>query len=483
MKRKNDREHNPLLKQAWVWGTLLTIVVAVIGLTPAAAAQTEQNPTPAMIQLTPDATVTIAATATMAATETPILTVTPEFVPDRFEPNNSAETAASLNEQQLQGLTLIDDDVDFFAGELTAGQSVQLRAIGHDGLTLHTTLFWQGSIVGETTYTASEAGRFVLEVRKTSTASGRYDLQFTYSKPMETPTPTATATTAAAATDVVAPTSTLPTASILPTQRPTETAIPPTPIKVWPTPPIHHWPTHTPTPQPIWPTPTPSPTATTPWPTLTATTVPPTATRFWPTHTPTVQPIWPTATPKTVHQPTKQIAAEAVIQPAAVSNTQLSAETPNLTSTATPTTSVSLTATAALTSAQAIPLTIRSLGRAESASATVTTPPATTTVRILVYYDANNDRAPSPNEGIPNVSVLAVDGRGQQLAHIFTNAQGEAVIILTDATAARIIVPFVPNWSARIRPGQQNEPIVLGLPAVRLPVFLPVQNSADVNEE
>ena len=103
-----------------------------------------------------------------------------------------------------------------------------------------------------------------------------------------------------------------------------------------------------------------------------------------------------------------------------------------------------------------------------------TTSPATY-IRLLVYYDANNDRQPGPGEGIANVSVLAVDAQGQRLARVFTNAQGEALFNLTSEAVARVIVPFVPGWSARVRAGESNNEIVLGLPAVRLPVFLPVQ--------
>ena len=99
-----------------------------------------------------------------------------------------------------------------------------------------------------------------------------------------------------------------------------------------------------------------------------------------------------------------------------------------------------------------------------------------THIGLLVYYDANNDRQPGPGEGIANVSVLAVDVQGQRIARVFTNAQGEAIFNLTSEAVARVIVPFVPGWSARVRVGETNNDIVLGLPAVRLPVFLPVQN-------
>jgi hypothetical protein len=105
-----------------------------------------------------------------------------------------------------------------------------------------------------------------------------------------------------------------------------------------------------------------------------------------------------------------------------------------------------------------------------------------THIRLLVYYDANNDRQPGPGEGIANVSVLAVDARGQRLARVFTNAQGEAVFNLAGESITRVIVPFVPGWSARVRVGEVNDDIVLGLPAVRLPVFLPVQTQTALEE-
>ena len=119
-------------------------------------------------------------------------------------------------------------------------------------------------------------------------------------------------------------------------------------------------------------------------------------------------------------------------------------------------------------------LTIRHLGRVQPESAETNTH-----IRLLVYYDANNDRTPSPGDGIPNVSVLAVDARGQRIARVFTNAQGDAVFNITSDSVARVVVPLVPSWSERIRVGEQNDNIVLGLPAVRLPVFLPV----DMGEE
>ena len=192
-----------------------------------------------------------------------------------------------------------------------------------------------------------------------------------------------------------------------------------------------------------------APTATpTPLPTLT-----PSPTPTWtPSPTPTVTP-----TPAPLTQPD---GSRSPAGPAAPRATATLSATPIV------------TATVTITVTEPISLTVRYLGPLEEESDA----PATT-VRLLVYYDANNDRAPGPGEGIPNVSVLAVDALGQRLGQTFTNLQGEAAFSLHDrdaAAVARIIVPFVPAWSARVRAGEVNDGMVLGLPAVRLPVFFPV---------
>ena len=180
----------------------------------------------------------------------------------------------------------------------------------------------------------------------------------------------------------------------------------------------------------------------------------PTATTI-PTQTPTATPmptVLPTVTPPFV---------EPTVTPAVPSLpifTAVSTPLPRVTTTLT---TISETAVYTLT-----------LTRLHTAQPTAT--PAVTTAQVLIYYDANNNRQPEPGEGIANVSVLVVDGQGQQVARAFTNPQGEAAFTLNDADVARVLVPFVSSWSARLRPGQRNEEIILGLPAVRLPVFLPV---------
>jgi hypothetical protein len=136
------------------------------------------------------------------------------------------------------------------------------------------------------------------------------------------------------------------------------------------------------------------------------------------------------------------------------------------------------TPTATLTTTNGLSLTLTYLGQVQPVLET-----PTTGIRLLVYYDANNDRNPGPGEGVANVSVLAVNSQGQPIARVFTNAQGEAVFNLTSDNVARVIVPFVPGWSARVRLGEAQNDIVLGLPAVRLPIFFPVERASGEGAE
>ena len=98
-----------------------------------------------------------------------------------------------------------------------------------------------------------------------------------------------------------------------------------------------------------------------------------------------------------------------------------------------------------------------------------------TTVSLLIYYDANNDRKPSPNEGVPNVSVMVVDSNGLPIQQAFTSQQGE-VRLLVPEEASRLVVPFVSGWSEAIdRRRPDSNAFQIGLQAVEIPVFIPVQ--------
>jgi hypothetical protein len=127
-----------------------------------------------------------------------------------------------------------------------------------------------------------------------------------------------------------------------------------------------------------------------------------------------------------------------------------------------------ITDTNSITSTNSIPLTVRPAGQVFAQDEI-----PTTHIRLLIYYDANNDRQPSPGEGVANVSVVAVNAQGQRIARVFTNAQGEAIFNLSTTEVHRVVVPFVSSWFAQVRVGEVNQ-VVLGLPAVRIPIFIPI---------
>ena len=183
----------------------------------------------------------------------------------------------------------------------------------------------------------------------------------------------------------------------------------------------------------------------------------------------------PTATPTATITPTPSPTVTASPTPSQTPITPAQgAFGPPPHSLAAPTPTATVAPTETVTATNGISLTLTYLGQIQPIDET-----PTTGIRLLVYYDANNDRQPGPGEGVANVSVLAVNGQGQPLARVFTNAQGEAVFNLTSDNVARIIVPFVPGWSARVRIGDAHNDITLGLPAVRLPIFFPVARSSE----
>ncbi len=461
---------------------LILAVLLVFVPSPAAG----QNPTPILITLTPapsetpaDVTVTPADTAT----------ATPGGIgADRLEPNDEPASATVIGWQTEPDLSLVGEDVDYFTGYVKAGQTAGVRTAVRDSLDTHLTLFWDGQIAVENddasladlgsalTFAAPADGWFLLRVMKGGPLDGRYDLLLELVKPTETPTPAATGTST-------------------PTMTPEPTATPLVPADVA--------------------EPNDSPAAARP---LTPGvqgnyTLSPGDMDFFTflakagnritCETETAQ----VDTLLTVHgaagvigsnddrgpgrvdsrlEWTAEAEEQVVIEIRARGSTygtytlvcaaglpvppSLPPMPPPPTPFVLPTagTTTPITGTASITTSERISLTVHYAGRVSSA-----TDESVTVIRLLIYYDADNDRAPGPGEGIPDVSVLAVDAQGQRLARIFTNAQGEAAVNVMQQTVARLVVPFVPGWSADVRAGELNE-ITLGLPAVRLPIFFPV---------
>ncbi|MCB8975803.1 MAG: hypothetical protein H6657_00040 [Ardenticatenaceae bacterium] len=439
------------------------------------------NPTPVVIALTPTGT-------PVGEFVTPTLPGGP--LPDRFEPNDTADTAQPIGFTVETALTLIGGDVDFFTGYLKAGQMVVVETAVADGVDTHLALYWQGElrvenddrslleVSSQLDFTAPAEGWYVLAVRKATHLDGEYELSVSLAMPS-------------------------PTATMLPTATPTPS---PTPLL----PPDAAEPNN-------------QPEAAKP---LTA--------GSQATYTLGEGDIdYFSFLAKAGRRYSCETTTDTVDTLLTVSDMGLDSGAPILAENddRAPgridsfTTWISAIEVNTLIRVQArgggigsytllcqentSPVAQPGNGAASPVTVNptatpVSTPFATTSpmsltwtylgevmpqevlpqtrIRLLIYYDANNDRQPGPGEGVANVSVLAVDAQGQRLAQVFTNLQGEVIFELATEQVAQLIVPFVPGWSARVRAGELNNDIVLGLPAVRLPIFLPVQAQTSVEE-
>jgi len=475
-----------MLKKRWL--LLISLNFVILLTVPAVTGTTQaqdggQNPTPIIITLTPGG----------QPTAVPSPTDDGSLLPDRFEPNDDPNAATELGWQIEPDLTLTGDDVDYFTGYLKAGQIVRVSTTVYEGLDTLLKLYWDGQLVVENddrspsdvgsmaTFAAPADGWYMALIEKATVYDGRYDLETALTEPTATASPSSTPTA-------------VPTVTPSPTWTPT-----PSPTLVMQ--PDQAEPNNTPeTARPI--TPGLRGTYTVGAGDVDYFTFIAKISNRYACETVTdqvdtlltvigVSSVISVNDDRGVGRVDSYLAWTAVEeQPVIVKvearggsfgqyefvcqNVMPPAATPPVSPApvvTAPASSDLLTMTASITATGRISLTVQHIGQVQPQ----TTTPATH-IRLLVYYDANNDRQPGPGEGIANVSVLAVDAQGQRIARIFTNAQGEAIFNLTSEAVARVIVPFVPGWSARVRVGETNNDIVLGLPAVRLPVFLPVQN-------
>ncbi|MGH2537101.1 MAG: hypothetical protein ACRDHL_06885 [Candidatus Promineifilaceae bacterium] len=462
-------------KYKWLLIAPFGLALLLIPIVPAGPARAQQNPTPIVITLTPPEG---------QPTAVPSPTSAGAFQPDRLEPNDEVEMATSTGWGTQAGLTLVGADVDYFTSYLKGGQMVRLDTTVYGNLDTRLKLFWHGQLVAENddrsptelgstvTWTAAADGWFVTLVEKVTAADGLYDLEVALVAPAATPT---------------SPPPLTPAPTLTPAPSPTPQALPDlaepnnTPDTAWPLIPgmratytlgagdVDHFSflaqagnTYS--------------CETVAGQVDTLLTVSSGATVIGVNDDRGVRRLDSYLTWMAPEEQAILVKVEA--RGGGFGPYELVCQTASISGpVAAPAPGTPLATTASMTATHLISLTVRHIGRV---------PPqpeaAATYVRLLVYYDANNDRSPGPGEGVANVSVLAVDAQGQRIARAFTNAQGEALFNLSSDTLSRVIVPFVPGWSAQVRVGETNEEIVLGLPAVRLPVFLPVQSQPAAEE-
>lgn len=448
--------------------------------------QAQVNPTPIIITLPAGTPTTAVSTPTVESGAT-----TPAFTPtvvagDRLEPNNTTETAVLITLwEPYPGLTLPEGDVDFFTFYAKAGQTIQVDTIVYNGLDTRAVVYWGDLVIAENDdrspndpgsqviFTAVSEGLYLVKVERATVYTGGYDLLVTAVSPTSTPT-------------------------MLPTMTPTPTGTP--------------LPSPTPVVQPDTAEPNNTPAtahAITPgskgsysigqgdvdyftfiakagnryscetitnqvdtWLVVSADSAVITSSDDRSPGRIDSYVQWQATTEQLVILELSgrggsmggyELVCQIAVPPPPIPGATLPIATAVVSST------TSIIETAVLTNSHHLPLTLHQRGALPPAD------PTFTPVRLTVYYDLNGDRAPSPGEGIPNVSVLAVSAGGQRIAQVFTNLEGEAVFNAT-ADIARLVVPFVSAWSATLSRSAATETvnISLGLPAVRIPVFLPL---------
>lgn len=460
----------------WLMACLGICFVPVVMVGTLQAQEGGANPTPLVITLTP--TEPDLPTAVASPTDDP------SFPVDAFEPNNEAQHATPIGIGVIDGLTLLDNDLDYFTGYLKGGQMVHVQTAVYESLDTRIKLFWAEQLMVENDdrspadvasslfFTAPADGWYLLLVEKATVYNGRYDLSVALVEPTLAPTslptftPTPTTTPLPSATPLVQPD----------LAEPNNTADAAYPI--------------TPGQQAVYTIQA----GDVDYYTFLAKAGNQYACETLTDQVDTLITVLQNATvvgsndDRSVGRVDSYLTWQAEQEHSVVIKVegrggsfgqyglvcqQMRPVTYPVVAAPTVATSVAVP----ITTSKQLPLAVQYIGKVPLPATSVDT-----RIRLLVYYDANNDRQPGLGEGIANVSVVAVDAQGQRIARVFTNSQGEAVFHLTSETVARVMVPFVPGWSARVRVGEMDNEIVLGLPAVRLPIFLPVQSRVNSEE-
>jgi hypothetical protein len=437
------------------------------------------NPTPPIIGLTPT-------NPPPAPTGTPAATATPggggNIPPDRFEPNDNIGEATVIGLVYEPDLTLVDTDQDYFTEYLKQGQIMRLSTYVN-GVDTQVTVYWDGQIVAQNddrspsdpgstvTFAAVADGWYIAQIEQVGAFDGYYDLEAALTDPTPTPTPQATATFAPTPTPIPTATPLVPTDLGEPNNSP-ELAYAIVPgvqgnYAVGANDPADHY--------------TFIAKAATQYSCETNTNQVDTFLEVWSTSGELVAVNDDRETGRVDSYASWEADVEqsVIVKITARGNTFGSYTLLCMASALAPVyipppTDISsapgdvITDSNSITPTNSIPLIVRPAGQVFAQDEI-----PTTHIRLLIYYDANNDRQPSPGEGVANVSVVAVNAQGQRIARVFTNAQGEAIFNLSTTEVNRVVVPFVSSWFAQVRVGEVNQ-VVLGLPAVRIPIFIPI---------
>jgi hypothetical protein len=455
---------------------LLSMTAGIVMARPQTMQAQDPNPTPIVIDLTPTVTPTAQGTAVPGPTEPAGLP------PDRFETNNRLEDAAMIGFGIEAGLNLPADDVDYFTGYVKAGQLIRASTTVYGGLDTFIRLYWNGSLAAENddrqpadpgstvTFAADGDGWFILQIGRATVYDGVYDLELSLVTPTPTATPSPTVTPPPTMTPPPSPTPRV-AADLAESNDSAAAAFGIAPgvagqftigeegdvdffrflAKAG-----NHYACRT-----------------------TTSAVDTVLTVLALDGTPIAHnDDWSSGRIDSYVQWRAGSQQEVVVRVGALGGStggyELLCQTFVPVAAAPPATTTSTPIPAVITGTQhsesnLLPLSIRPIATATA------TPSPPVPIRLMVYYDVNDNRQPDPGEGIPNVSVLAVDVQGRQMMRLFTSAQGEAVFnVSASSEIDRLVVPFVSSWSARVRAQTGVAEISLGLPAVRLPVFLPL---------
>ena len=97
-----------------------------------------------------------------------------------------------------------------------------------------------------------------------------------------------------------------------------------------------------------------------------------------------------------------------------------------------------------ITGAQATPLSITLFSQPQPTATPTTVPLLTTTIDVVIAYDANTDRKADPSEGVLNLIVQVIDiTTNQQIGRGITNSDGAVRITVATNHSVRVTIPYL----------------------------------------